>query len=142
MSTEVAVQGCTFKYETTPSGSVELVVTPPTATSKVAAKGKTAYHDKIMLVVVSGTVTLDSTPSGATPPASSNVGTVPPGTIIIDGTAQKATSLGKPLVLKGDNGSAVFNCIFPSETQPYETTYAVTIKATVDDPGQDVLKVT
>jgi len=142
MSTEVAVQGCTFKYEPTPSGSVSLVVTPPVASSKASAKGKTAHHDKVTLSVISGTVTLDSTPSGAVPPASSNVGTVPPGTITINGTAQKAKSLGKPFVLKGDEGSAVFQCIFPSETQPYQTTYAVTIKATVDDPGQDVLKVT
>ena len=141
MSKLVAVQNCTFKYETTPSGSVTLAVSVVEATGKNLSGGKRAHVDEITINVLSGTVKLDSTPE-ATPPASSNEGTVPPGTIIINGTSLKSTTDRKKFVLKGDSGSAVFSCIFPSSTYPYTTTAAVTIKATVDDTNQNVLKVT
>lgn len=141
MGTEVAALGCTFKYETTPSGSVTLVATAVPPVGKTTSGGKGLYKDKITIAVVSGTVVLDSTPT-ATPPASSNTGMVPPGTITINGTSQKNTTEGDKYVLKGDEGSETFECTFPSETQPYVTTVMVTIKATVDDPGQNVVKVT
>lgn len=141
MSKLVAVQGCTIKYETTPSGSVELSVTIVPATSKSSSGGNKAHSDKITINVLSGTVNLDSPPTPTTPPASSGQGVVPPGVIQISGTAQKADTEGKPFVLKDDNGSSVFTCVFPSEASPYTTSYPVTIKATVDDPGQNVIKV-
>ena len=141
MSKLIAVQGCTFKYEPTPSGSVALVATAVPATGKDLSGGNRAHVDKITINVISGTVTLNEIPT-ASPPASSNEGTVPAGVITINGTSQKSTSTGKKFVLKGDNGSATFQCIFPSSTYPYTTTAAVTIKATVDNTNQNVLKVT
>ena len=133
----VAVQGCTFTYETTPSGSVSLATTIVPPSSKVLAKGNRAHTEKITINVASGSVNLDTLPSNV-----NNPGVVPAGTIRIDATAQKADSLGKPFVLKGDNGSASFVCTFPMSVEPYSTTISVTIKATVDDTNQDVLKVT
>lgn len=137
MSTEVAVLGCTFKYEPSPSGSVELVATAAPPTSKALSKGKRAYTDQIIITVASGAVNLDTLPTNV-----SNPGVVPPGTITISASAQKASSVSKPFVLKGDEGEAEFTCVFPMSVEPYSTEITVTIKATVDDPGTDVLKVT
>lgn len=137
MSKLVAVQDCTFTYETTPSGSVSLLTTVTPPSSKTLAKGNRAHTEKITINVASGTVNLDTLPENV-----ENPGVVPAGTIQIDATAQTADSLGKPFVLKGDEGSASFQCTFPMTVEPYSTTISVTIKATVDDTNQDVLKVT
>lgn len=135
----VAVQGCTFKYETTPHGTVTLVTEVIPASGKASSGGNKAHTDKITIKVISGSVSLDAPPSGA----SSGQGTVPAGIIVIDATAQKASSALKKFILKGDSGQSVFSCIFPSSSAPPPTiAFPVTIKATVDDPGQNVLKVT
>lgn len=142
MSKLVAVQGCTFKYEPDPGGSVELAVRVPSASSKTSSGGNKAYTDKITIAVLSGTVVLNEIPE-ATPPATATTGTVPPGSITINGTSAKSKSQLKKYVLKGDEGSAVFGCVFPSASPPAYTTIAnVTIKATVDNANQSVLKVT
>ena len=139
MSELIAVQGCTFKYETTPSGSVTLAVTVVPATGKALSGGNRAHIDKIIINVISGTVSLNSPPAGA----SSGQGTVPPGSITISGTSVKSTSDMKKYVLKGDNGQNIFSCIFPSSSAPPPTIASpVTIKATVDNPNQNVVKVT
>lgn len=139
MSTLVAVQGCTFKYETTPHGTVTLVVAVVPASGKASSGGNKTHTEKITINVISGSVSLDSPPAGA----SSGQGTVPPGTIVINASAQKASSGTSKFVLKGDSGQSVFPCIFPSSSTPPPTISSpVTIKATVDDPGQNVLKVT
>lgn len=137
MSKLVAVQDCTFTYETTPSGSVSLATTVNPPTSKTLAKGKRAHTDKITINVLSGSVNLDTLPANV-----ENPGIVPAGIIQVNATAQKADSLSKHFVLKGDEGSAEFECTFPMTVEPYTTTIVVTIKATVDDTNQDVLKVT
>ena len=141
MSTLIAVQGCTIKYnvKSPDSGSVSLVATLSTATGKALSSNNKAYKDKIIITVASGTVSLDNTPSGA----SSGDGTVTPGSITIDGTSQKSTTGGNKFVLKGDKGEFTFTCIFPASSAPPPTiTYPVTIEAEVDDPGQNVVKVT
>lgn len=142
MSTLIAVQGCTIKYsiKTPDSGTTSPVATLSAADAKARSGGNKAYKDKITITIASGTVSLDNTPPGA----SSGEGTIiEPGTIDIDSTAQKASSGGDKLVLKGDKGSATFNCLFQATTTPPGTiTYPVTIEAEVDDPGQNVVKVT
>lgn len=141
MSKLIAVQGCTIKYEieTPDSGTVTLSATLSTADAKVKSGGNKAYKDKITITVISGSVSLDNTPSGA----SSGEGTVPPGSITIEGTSQKNTTSGDKFVLEDDEGSSTFSCIFPATTTPPGTiAYPVTIKAIVDDPGQNVVKVT
>lgn len=139
MSKLVAVQECAFKYETTPSGSVTLAVTVVPATGKTLSGGNRAHVDKIIINVISGTVSLNSPPAGA----SSGQGTVPPGSITINGTSAKSTSDMKKYVLKGDSGQSIFSCIFPSSSAPPPTIASpVTIKATVDNPNQNVVKVT
>lgn len=139
MSTLVAVQGCTFKYETIPHGTATLVVEVVPASGKASSGGNKAHTEKITINVISGSVSLDAPPEGA----SSGQGTVPPGTIVIDATTQKASSETLKFVLKGDSGQNVFSCIFPSSSAPPPTISSpVTIKAMVDDPGQNVLKVT
>lgn len=137
MSTEIAVQGCSFTYETTPSGSVELAATAAPASSKVKAGGATAYKKQIVITVASGSVNLDSLPANV-----QNPGVVPPGSITISGSSQKTDSEGDAFVLKGDDGSASFECTFTMTVSPYSTVIPVTIKATVNDPGQNVVKVT
>jgi len=139
MSKLVAVQGCTIKYEPSPAGTATIVATIVPPTSPTKSGGNRAHTDKITINVVSGTVVLATTPPS---PITSSSGTVPPGVIVINASALTADSEGKKFVLKGDNGSAVFNCIFPASTTSGTAPYAVTIKGTVDDTGQNVLKVT
>lgn len=133
----IAVQGCTLKYEPTVSGSVELVATIASATGKVSSGGNKAYRKQIVVTVVSGSVSLDTLPTGV-----SNPGVVPPGTIVINGTSQKAKTEEDSFVLKEDEGEAEFQCVFPTSTSPYSTEIPVTIKAIVDNPGQNVINAT
>ena len=81
MSKLVAVQDCTFTYETTPSGSVSLVTTVTPPSSKTLAKGNRAHTDKITINVASGSVNLDTLPANV-----ENPGVVPEGTIQINAT--------------------------------------------------------
>lgn len=135
MSKLVAVQGCTIEYDLPDdaTGSVELVATISTASSKLSVGGKTVYKDKITITVISGSVVL-------TTPPGSNPGTVPSGSIVIDGTSSKNNTEGDKLVLEGDEGDSTFGCTFP--TGSGSTTTSVKIRAKVTGAGQNVLKVT
>lgn len=139
MSKLVAVQGCTIEYDLPDDspGSVELVATVSTASSKVSSGNKTAYKDKITITVTSGSVNVSGPPSGGT-----NPGAVPPGTITIDGTSSKNTTEGDKYALEDDEGEATFRCLFTPTTGTSPVPGNVKIRAKVTDAGQNVLKVT
>lgn len=138
MSTAIAVQGCTIKYSADNAASVSPVATLSTADGIPTSDGNKAYKNNIMITITGGAITMNTPPEGASSPS----GTITAGVITISGSSEKAVTKGLSFVLKGDEGSSQIVCMFPTSSSPYTMEVTIEIKATVDDPGQNVVFVT
>ena len=135
MGKELAIKGCTFKASINP-GTISANCSTSTTPSKDVldiGSGNGVFFDKITVEIPSGaSVTLPSPPPSATSPSGQLMA---PATIDISGTADNVLRGNKKAVLKGDSGTKTITFTFPAPNGA-TTTFGVSVKVEVDDPGQ------